>query len=75
MALIVKMVSNQWWGDEKLQDEQQKGMHTVKETDMLKRSTKLSHYHYSADITGIHHEITRLQGITTLCNTPKYSAY
>jgi len=29
-ALIEKMVSNQWWGDERLQDEQQKGMHTVK---------------------------------------------
>ena len=33
-ALIEKMVSNQWWGDERLQDEQQKGMHTVKETYM-----------------------------------------
>ena len=35
MALIEKMVSNQWWGEERLQDEQQKGMHTMKETDML----------------------------------------
>jgi len=34
-VLIKKMVSNQCWGDERLQDEQQKGMHTVKETDML----------------------------------------
>ena len=34
-ALIEKMVSNKWWGDERLQDEQQKGMHTMKETDML----------------------------------------
>jgi len=33
-ALIEKMVSNKWWGDERLQDEQQKGMHTMKETDM-----------------------------------------
>ena len=35
MALIKKIVSNQWWRDEKLHDEQQKGMHTVKEMDML----------------------------------------
>ena len=35
MALIKKMVSNQWWGDERLQDEQQKGIHTMKEMDML----------------------------------------
>ena len=34
-ALIEKMVSNQWWGGERLQDAQQKGMHTVKEADML----------------------------------------
>ena len=34
-TLIEKIVSNQWWGDERLQDEQKKGMHTVKETDML----------------------------------------
>ena len=34
-ALIEKMVSNKWWGDERLQDEQQKGMHTMKEMDML----------------------------------------
>jgi hypothetical protein len=35
MALIEKMVSNQWWGDERLQDEQQDSMHTMEETDML----------------------------------------
>ena len=34
-ALIAKIVSNQWWGDERLQDEQQKCMHIVKETYML----------------------------------------
>lgn len=33
-ALIEKMVSNQWWG-EKRSDEQQEGMHTEQETDML----------------------------------------
>ena len=32
MALIEKMVANQGWGEER---KQQKGMHTVKETDML----------------------------------------
>ena len=32
MALINKMVSNQSWGEER---KTQKGMHTVKETDML----------------------------------------
>ena len=32
MALINKMVSNQSWGEER---KSQKGMHTVKETDML----------------------------------------
>ena len=31
MALINKMVSNQSWGEER---KSQKGMHTVKETDM-----------------------------------------
>ncbi|XP_066373621.1 uncharacterized protein [Miscanthus floridulus] len=35
MTLIKKMVSNQWWGDERLRDEQQKGIHTMKEMDML----------------------------------------
>ena len=35
-ALINKMVSNQSWGEER---KTQKGMHTVKETDML--STKI----------------------------------
>jgi hypothetical protein len=35
MALIEKMVSNQSWGDERLQDEQQDGMHTMEEMDML----------------------------------------
>ena len=35
--------------------------------------TKLSHYYYSANITGIHRGITRLQGITTLGNTPNYN--
>ena len=35
MALIEKMVSIQGWGDERLQDEQPKGMHTMIETDML----------------------------------------
>jgi hypothetical protein len=35
MALIEKIVSNQGWGDERLQNEQQKGMHTMKETDIL----------------------------------------
>ena len=34
-ALIEKMVSNQGWGDERLQNEQQKGIHTMKEMDML----------------------------------------
>jgi len=29
------MVSNQGWSDERLQNKQQKSMHTVKETDML----------------------------------------
>ena len=32
IALIKKMVANQSWGEER---KQQKGMHTVKETDML----------------------------------------
>ena len=32
MALINKMVSNQSWGEER---KLQKGMHTMKETDML----------------------------------------
>jgi len=32
IALIEKMVANQSWGEE---HKQQKGMHTVKETDML----------------------------------------
>ena len=36
MALINKMVMNQSWGEER---KTQKGMHTVKETDML--STKI----------------------------------
>ena len=35
MTLIEKMVSNQWWGEERLQGEQQKGMHTVKKIDVL----------------------------------------
>jgi hypothetical protein len=34
MALIDKMVSNQSWGEER-SNNQQKGMHTVKEADML----------------------------------------
>ena len=33
-ALIKKMVSNQSWGEERSQ-KQQKGMHTMKEADML----------------------------------------
>jgi hypothetical protein len=37
-ALTKKMVSNQGWSEERLQS-QQKGLHTVKETDML--ATKL----------------------------------
>ena len=32
MALIEKMVANQSWGEER---KQQKGMHTMKEADML----------------------------------------
>ena len=35
MALIDKMVTNQGWSDERSQNKQQKGMHTVKEADML----------------------------------------
>jgi hypothetical protein len=34
-ALIDKMVANQGWSDERNKTKQQKGMHTVKETDML----------------------------------------
>ena len=34
MALIDKMVSNQSWGEER-SNKQQKGMHTMKEADML----------------------------------------
>jgi hypothetical protein len=34
MALIDKMVSNQSWGEER-SNNQQKGMHTMKEADML----------------------------------------
>jgi hypothetical protein len=34
MALIEKMVSNQSWGEER-SNKQQKGMHTMKEVDML----------------------------------------
>ena len=34
-TFIEKMVSNQWWGEERLQDEQQKGMDTMKEKDVL----------------------------------------
>jgi hypothetical protein len=33
-ALIEKMVSNQSWGEER-SNKQQKGMHTMKEADML----------------------------------------
>jgi hypothetical protein len=34
-ALIDKMVANQGWSDERNKTKQQKGMHTVKEMDML----------------------------------------
>ena len=34
-TLINKMVKNQAWGEERTQAKTQKGMHTIKETDML----------------------------------------
>jgi hypothetical protein len=38
-TLSEKMMSNQWWGDERLQDE--KNMHNVKEMDMLAKKMDL----------------------------------
>jgi hypothetical protein len=35
MALIEKMVTNQGWGDDRAPAKTQKGMHTMKEADML----------------------------------------
>ena len=34
-TLINKMVENRAWGEERTQAKTQKGMHTIKETDML----------------------------------------
>jgi hypothetical protein len=34
-ALIEKMVTNQSWGEDRTLDKTQKGMHTMKEVDML----------------------------------------
>jgi hypothetical protein len=35
MALIDKMVTNQGWGEDRTLAKTQKGMHTIKDTDML----------------------------------------